>query len=106
MLKCADQNLLGLFTDEQSRVIRFYPGGDLMDFLHLVHKSDNNSQPTNTHYSSLAVRWVTVTNRTSLFNLLSGMLCTLLVSSFLYQSTKWACICLFLHTSTCTHNLR
>ncbi|XP_029687560.1 protein FAM151A isoform X2 [Takifugu rubripes] len=56
---------------EQGRVIRFYPGGDLMDFLHLVHNADSNSHPTNTHHSSLAVQWLTVTNKTSLFNFLS-----------------------------------
>lgn len=74
-----DQSLLGLFAEEQDRLIRFYPGGDLMDFLHSVHNSESSTQAMNTQHSSLAVRWLTMNNRTSLFNLLSGMshLCSL-----------------------------
>lgn len=86
-----------LFTEEQGRVIRFYPGGNLMDFLHLVHKADSNSHPTNTHHSRLAVQWLTVTNKTSLFTVLSGMYWNLPLSS-----TTWVHICFYVHT----HDLR
>lgn len=79
-------------------MIRFYPGGDLMEFLHLVNNTDSNSHPTNTHHSSLAVQWLTVTNKTSLFNFLSGMYCNLPLS----PSTKWVYICFYMHM----HDLR
>lgn len=62
----------GLFTGQEGRVRRFYPGGDLMDFLHPVHNSDADLQSTNTQRSSLAVRWLTLTDRTSLLTQLSG----------------------------------
>lgn len=62
-----------LFTGQQGRVRRFYPGGDLMDFLYPVHNSDTNFQSTDTPPNSLAVSWFAVTDRTSLLTQLSGM---------------------------------
>uniref|UniRef100_A0A3P8SLV6 Protein FAM151A n=1 Tax=Amphiprion percula TaxID=161767 RepID=A0A3P8SLV6_AMPPE len=51
---------------------RFYPGGDLMDFLHPTHNSDNNLVRETRQRSSLEVRWFTVTDQTSLLPQLSG----------------------------------
>ncbi|KAM4557485.1 protein FAM151A [Fundulus diaphanus] len=51
-----------------SGVRRFYPGGSLMDFLHPVHKSNNNFS---TDVSSLGVRWFPVTDEASLLARLS-----------------------------------
>ncbi|XP_051809496.1 protein FAM151A isoform X2 [Acanthochromis polyacanthus] len=60
----------------QSDPRRFYPGGDLMDFLHPTRNSDNNflrEAGTEKHRSSsLEVRWFTVTDRASLLPQLSG----------------------------------
>ncbi|XP_018551452.1 protein FAM151A [Lates calcarifer] len=56
---------------QQGRLRRFYPGGDLMDFLHPTHNSDPNFLSTVTHGNSLAVRWFTVTDQTSLLAQLS-----------------------------------
>ncbi|XP_008303865.1 protein FAM151A-like, partial [Stegastes partitus] len=56
----------------QSQWRKFYPGGDLMDFLHPTHNSDNKLTPEVRRRSSLAVRWFTVTDQASLLDQLSG----------------------------------
>ncbi|GLD69905.1 protein FAM151A isoform X1 [Lates japonicus] len=56
---------------QQGRLRRFYPGGDLMDFLHPTHNPDTNFLSTVTHGNNLAVRWFTVTDQTSLLAQLS-----------------------------------
>ncbi|XP_073347498.1 protein FAM151A [Pagrus major] len=64
-------------TSQQGRLRRFYPGGDLMDFLCPVHHSHTNHRSTVTQHSSLVVHWSTVTERSSLLAQLSdgsGML--------------------------------
>ncbi|KAM9349996.1 protein FAM151A [Symphorus nematophorus] len=50
---------------KQGRQRRFYPGGDLMDFIYQTHSSDIQR-------NSLAVRWITVTDSNSLFSPLLG----------------------------------
>ncbi|XP_070830869.1 protein FAM151A isoform X1 [Chaetodon trifascialis] len=55
----------------QGRLRRFYPGGDLMDFLYPIHNSDTNFPSTVTPRNSLAVRWFTVTDWASLLTQLS-----------------------------------
>ncbi|XP_068594332.1 protein FAM151A [Cebidichthys violaceus] len=57
---------------QQGLLRRFYPGGDLMDFLYPTHNSDNNFLFTVTQRNSLAVRWFRVTDRPSLLAQLSG----------------------------------
>ncbi|XP_033975055.1 protein FAM151A [Trematomus bernacchii] len=57
-------------ASQQGLLRRFYPGGDLMDFLYPNHNSDLLS--TAPRRSSLDVRWVRVTDRTSLLETLSG----------------------------------
>lgn len=64
-------------ASQQGRLRRFYPGGDLMDFLCPAHNSHTNHQSTVTLNNSLEVHWFTVTERTSLLAQLSdgaGML--------------------------------
>ncbi|XP_034558844.1 protein FAM151A [Notolabrus celidotus] len=56
---------------QQSRVRRFYPGGDLMDFFNPPHNSDLDSPSTVTQPNSLEVHWFTVRDRTSLLAQLS-----------------------------------
>ncbi|KAF3698881.1 Protein FAM151A [Channa argus] len=51
---------------QQVRLRRFYPGGDLMDFLYPTHTSDTNVLPSVTQHNSVSVQWFTVTNRASL----------------------------------------
>ncbi|XP_029309269.1 protein FAM151A [Cottoperca gobio] len=51
---------------------RFYPGGDLMDFLDPNPNSDSSFLSTVTQRNSLAIHWVRVTDRTSLWAQLSG----------------------------------
>nr|XP_046264366.1 protein FAM151A [Scatophagus argus] len=55
----------------QGRLRRFYPGGDLMDFLYPIHNSGTNFQSTATQHNSLAVHWFAVTDWTSLLSQLS-----------------------------------
>ncbi|KAF3858835.1 hypothetical protein F7725_012036 [Dissostichus mawsoni] len=57
-------------ASQQGLLRRFYPGGDLMEFLYPNHNSDFLS--TAPRRSSLDVRWVRVTDRTSLLETLSG----------------------------------
>ncbi|XP_032388227.1 protein FAM151A isoform X1 [Etheostoma spectabile] len=54
---------------QQGLLRRFYPGGDLMDFLYPIHNPDFLSAAT--QRNSLAVRWVTVTDGASLLARLS-----------------------------------
>lgn len=74
-----------LYTEQQSRVRRFYPGGDLMDFL--AHKSRKPED-------SQVVQWRCLTGRTSLSTQLSGVptihhfICTVLK----YRSNSSCCI--------------
>ncbi|XP_054452646.1 protein FAM151A [Anoplopoma fimbria] len=56
---------------QQGLLRRFYPGGDLMDFLHPTHNSDDDFLFRVTQQNSLAVRWFRVTDRTSLLAQLS-----------------------------------
>ncbi|KAM4728029.1 protein FAM151A, partial [Anableps anableps] len=68
-----------------SGVRRFYPGGNLMDFLHLAHNSNSNFLTDVTQHRSLGVRWFPVTNEASLLAWLSdedgGMLVLHVVSN-------------------------
>ncbi|XP_037643958.1 protein FAM151A isoform X2 [Sebastes umbrosus] len=57
---------------QQGLLRRFYPGGDLMDFLYPDHNSDSDFLSTATQRNSLAVRWFRVTDQTSLLAQLSG----------------------------------
>ncbi|CAJ1087349.1 protein FAM151A isoform X3 [Xyrichtys novacula] len=63
---------------QQGRVWRFYPGGNLMNFLNPANSSDLDLPSTVIQPSSLDVSWFTVTDRTSLLAQLldgaSGML--------------------------------
>ncbi|XP_039672863.1 protein FAM151A isoform X2 [Perca fluviatilis] len=54
---------------QQGLLRRFYPGGDLMDFLYPIHNPDSLS--TAAQRNSLAVHWFTVTERSSLLAQLS-----------------------------------
>ncbi|XP_028987574.1 protein FAM151A [Betta splendens] len=55
---------------QQHRLRKFYPGGDLMDFLNPAHSSDTSSlHPT--QRNSLAVPWFTVADQASLLAQLS-----------------------------------
>ncbi|KAI3375358.1 hypothetical protein L3Q82_021851 [Scortum barcoo] len=60
-------------TRQKSQLRRFYPGGDLMDFFYPVHNSHTSSPATVAQRSSLAVRWSTVTDQTSLLAQLSAL---------------------------------
>ncbi|XP_059199917.1 protein FAM151A [Centropristis striata] len=58
---------------QQGLMRRFYPGGDLMDFLYPVHKSDRDSPSTAYKQgNSLAVHWLRVSDHTSLLTQLSA----------------------------------
>ncbi|XP_030608601.1 protein FAM151A [Archocentrus centrarchus] len=50
---------------------RFYPGGDLMEFLHPAHSSDTSFINGATQMNSLGVRWFPVTDQASLLAQLS-----------------------------------
>lgn len=56
---------------KQSRVRRFYPGGNLMDFLYPADDPDSSSLSATQHHSR-TVHWFTVTDEASLSPLLSG----------------------------------
>ncbi|XP_038574872.1 protein FAM151A isoform X1 [Micropterus salmoides] len=56
---------------QRGRLRRFYPGGDLMDFLYPVHSSDTNFLSASTQPNSLGIHWFTVTDQTSLLAQLS-----------------------------------
>ncbi|KAK5859370.1 hypothetical protein PBY51_020930 [Eleginops maclovinus] len=58
---------------QQGLLRRFYPGGDLMDFLYPNHNSNSGFLSKVPRRSSLDVRWVRVTDRTSLLETLSGV---------------------------------
>ncbi|XP_068427527.1 protein FAM151A [Clinocottus analis] len=60
-----------LAAKQQGLLRRFYPGGDLMDFLYPTHNSDNDFLFSVSQRNSLAVRWFRVTDRTSLLAQLS-----------------------------------
>ncbi|XP_078029028.1 protein FAM151A isoform X2 [Epinephelus lanceolatus] len=51
---------------QQGLLRRFYPGGNLMDFLYPGHNSDADVLSTATQHNSLAVHWLRVTDKTSL----------------------------------------
>ncbi|XP_047444356.1 protein FAM151A isoform X2 [Mugil cephalus] len=55
----------------RSQVRKFYPGGDLLDFLYPTHYPGTNVSPAATQHSSLAVRWFTVNDQASLLAQLS-----------------------------------
>ncbi|XP_042352876.1 protein FAM151A [Plectropomus leopardus] len=57
---------------QQGLLRRFYPGGNLMDFLFPIRNSDTDLPSTVTRQSSLEVRWFRVTDQTSVFAQLSG----------------------------------
>ncbi|CAN9502972.1 unnamed protein product [Ophioblennius macclurei] len=54
---------------KQNRLRKFYPGGDLIDFLHPTRNLEENF--VSEHRDSLAVQWVTVTDEVSLLTRLS-----------------------------------
>ncbi|CAG5954923.1 unnamed protein product, partial [Menidia menidia] len=56
-------------TRKQNQFRRFYPGGNLMDFLFPIH--DTTFLPAFTQPNSLAVHWFTVTDQASLLTQLS-----------------------------------
>ncbi|KAK2843980.1 hypothetical protein Q5P01_010639 [Channa striata] len=56
---------------QRERLRRFYPGGDLMDFLHPAHSSDTNALTTVAQRRSLSVHWSAITDRASLLARLS-----------------------------------
>ncbi|XP_067460966.1 protein FAM151A [Thunnus thynnus] len=56
---------------QQGRLRRFYPGGDLMDFLYHTHHPDSNFPSAVTQHDSLEVHWFTVTDQASLLAQLS-----------------------------------
>ncbi|XP_051254929.1 protein FAM151A [Dicentrarchus labrax] len=64
---------------KQGHLRRFYPGGDLMDFLYPLHKSDTSFKSAVSQRNSLAVHWFTVTDRTSLLVQLSDRAAGMLV---------------------------
>ncbi|KAL7386169.1 hypothetical protein ABVT39_004784 [Epinephelus coioides] len=57
---------------DQGLLRRFYPGGNLMDFLYPGHNSDADVLSTATQHNSLAVHWLRVTDKTSLLAQFSG----------------------------------
>nr|XP_020483395.2 protein FAM151A-like [Labrus bergylta] len=64
---------------QQGRVRRFYPGGDLMDFLFPAHTSDLHFMSTVTQHNSEEVRWFTVRDLPSLMVQLTGAAAGMLV---------------------------
>nr|XP_019966121.1 PREDICTED: protein FAM151A isoform X2 [Paralichthys olivaceus] len=53
-------------ASQQGSLRRFYPGGNLMDFLCQTHNSNTKFLSKATQCSSVAVHWFTVTDQTSL----------------------------------------
>lgn len=99
-------NLLSVFTGQQQRLKRFYPGGDLMDFLYPTHSSDTSFLPT-TQHNSLAVHWFTVTDRASLLAQFSGTVCRYkisLTSSHWCADSRLSCYTEMLLQSTVSNN--